>query len=398
MDAENSNKALNKDELKNKSSSYQSETEASKEKSATEEVSQILTTFSASVSDFGTASKSFEMTSSTHNVIKSHTENMLADEQTDQGCHEHSSPPISSSSSSSSDEDEDESEAESSELDEEECNRRRSQCIGEMTTIEKQFMDIRDQLYRERHTQITKKLNEVNSGTAPEYLQQVQALEKSKQIRLQVSDLQRRLRVESLQTVLEADKKANTQHLNNEKKMLTEQIQSEFDEKIHRLEEDRNNVDLSTELFAIEDFDIKMGKKLKRKEESEQVFSFGPTKRRKKPVTVTGPYIVYMLKDADIVDDWTAIKMALSMSQRHKNTSKGFKKRLPCRYEDGKLIYAGKHFQQGQLVAIKNGDTTTRGTIVGISHSDVLVKQTNGTKSKLHFHQLQRGKYSLQHR
>ena len=30
--------------------------------------------------------------------------------------------------------------------------------------------------------------------------------------------------------------------------------------------------------------------------------------RRKKPVTVSGPYIVYMLKDVDVIDDWTAIK------------------------------------------------------------------------------------------
>ena len=30
--------------------------------------------------------------------------------------------------------------------------------------------------------------------------------------------------------------------------------------------------------------------------------------RRRKPVTVTGPYIVYMLKDMDIISDWTTIK------------------------------------------------------------------------------------------
>ena len=30
--------------------------------------------------------------------------------------------------------------------------------------------------------------------------------------------------------------------------------------------------------------------------------------RRRKPVTVTGPYIVYMLKDVDIIEDWTTIK------------------------------------------------------------------------------------------
>ena len=30
--------------------------------------------------------------------------------------------------------------------------------------------------------------------------------------------------------------------------------------------------------------------------------------RRRKPITVTGPYIVYMLKDVDIIEDWTTIK------------------------------------------------------------------------------------------
>ena len=30
--------------------------------------------------------------------------------------------------------------------------------------------------------------------------------------------------------------------------------------------------------------------------------------RRRRPVTVTGPYLVYMLKDIDIIDDWTVVK------------------------------------------------------------------------------------------
>ena len=39
--------------------------------------------------------------------------------------------------------------------------------------------------------------------------------------------------------------------------------------------------------------------------------------RRKKPVTVTGPYIVYMLSEPNIIDDWTTIKKSLS-GQRKK--------------------------------------------------------------------------------
>lgn len=32
--------------------------------------------------------------------------------------------------------------------------------------------------------------------------------------------------------------------------------------------------------------------------------------RRRKPVPVSGPYIVYMLKDSDILEDWTQIRKA----------------------------------------------------------------------------------------
>lgn len=39
--------------------------------------------------------------------------------------------------------------------------------------------------------------------------------------------------------------------------------------------------------------------------------------RRKKPVTVTGPYIVYMLYDSEIIDDWTQIKKSLTQRKIH---------------------------------------------------------------------------------
>ena len=29
------------------------------------------------------------------------------------------------------------------------------------------------------------------------------------------------------------------------------------------------------------------------------------------------PYVVYMLRDVDIIDDWTAIKKALKQSEKH---------------------------------------------------------------------------------
>ena len=49
---------------------------------------------------------------------------------------------------------------------------------------------------------------------------------------------------------------------------------------------------------------------------SQQGSNSSTDRKRKKPTTVAGPYIVYMLREPDIVDDWTMIKKALTASKR----------------------------------------------------------------------------------
>ena len=61
---------------------------------------------------------------------------------------------------------------------------------------------------------------------------------------------------------------------------------------------------------------------------------FSPDRRRK-PVSVTGPYIVYMLKDGDIIEDWTAIKkVCVSSSRSYTQVSSS---RLPFSYGLGDI-------------------------------------------------------------
>lgn len=81
-------------------------------------------------------------------------------------------------------------------------------------------------------------------------------------------------------------------------------IKSDLEEKIRRLEEDRNN-DFTSELW--------LETALKRKNKK-SIDLFGD--KKKKPVTVSGPYLVYMLNDVDIVEDWTVIKKALAAPKR----------------------------------------------------------------------------------
>lgn len=86
----------------------------------------------------------------------------------------------------------------------------------------------------------------------------------------------------------------------SEKLLAKDMIHEELMDKIRRLEEDRHNVDISWADWGTNARTSKVR---------------GPG--RKKAVTVSGPYIVYMLADEEIIDDWKIIRKALKKSPTH---------------------------------------------------------------------------------
>ncbi|XP_069948309.1 breast cancer metastasis-suppressor 1-like protein isoform X4 [Cherax quadricarinatus] len=148
----------------------------------------------------------------------------------------------------------------SSELDEEECDRRRGEYLTDLSDLERQFSLLREQLYRERVTQVEAKLDEVRVGEATEYLMPLEELQEALRVRLEVACILRQLRLQNISNKHEAELLASKQNF-----------------------EGSNS---STD------------------------------RKKKKPTTVAGPYIVYMLREPDIVDDWTTIKKALTASKR----------------------------------------------------------------------------------
>ncbi len=83
-------------------------------------------------------------------------------------------------------------------------------------------------------------------------------------------------------------------------------MKADLEEKIRLLEEDKHNVDFSSGLWEQSSFN-----RAKRRKAD----PLDPD-RRKKPVTVTGPFIVYMLEETDIMNDWAIIKKALSQRKK----------------------------------------------------------------------------------
>jgi len=228
------------------------------------------------------------------NEIESGSDN---EEQEDQNVDKKSSGEESSEDGSGSD---------SSDLDDvEDCEKRREEYIEDLSELENQFTILREQLYRERLTQIEAKLSEVRVGRAIEYIQPLEELQENMRIQIEVGSILRQYRQDNINCKFEAEELASKQNYESEKQLVYDMVKADLEEKLRRLEEDKNNVDFSTGLWE----------QSTRRNRKRKLDPIDPDRRRK-PVTVSGPYIVYMLQEADIVEDWTLIKKSL-VSQKN---------------------------------------------------------------------------------
>ncbi|XP_012256312.1 breast cancer metastasis-suppressor 1-like protein isoform X1 [Athalia rosae] len=186
----------------------------------------------------------------------------------------------------------------SSEMDEDECERRRTECMENLVDLERQFTLLKEQyahrLYRERITQVDTKLGEVKIGKSEEYLVPLERLKENMKTKTEVAGILKQYRLQNIHNKYLAEEQAALQNFQSEKELIWDYFHSELQEKIRRLEEDRNNVDIHADLWL-----NSSGRRRR-----------GHTERRR-AVSVAGPYIVYMLNDADILEDWAVIKKSL---------------------------------------------------------------------------------------
>ncbi|XP_073461335.1 breast cancer metastasis-suppressor 1 isoform X2 [Lithobates pipiens] len=204
-----------------------------------------------------------------------------------------------------------ETEEESSDMDDMDCERRRNECIDEMCQLEKQFSELKEKLFKERLNQLKAKLEEVSSGRAMEYINPLADLQKNMKIRIEVAGIYKGFCLDVIKHRYECELQGAKQHLESEKVLLFDNMQCELLERIQRLEEDRQSIDISSEWWDEE---------LRSKRSRKKWDPFRSEKKRRVPL-VSGPYIVYMLRDLDILEDWTAIKKAKAAVSPQKRKS-----------------------------------------------------------------------------
>lgn len=194
---------------------------------------------------------------------------------------------------------ENEDSSSSSELDEEESERRKAIIMNDMTELEKQFINLREQLYQARRERVISKLDEVKAGKAPEYLQPLEDLQDQMRIRTEVAGILKDLRLKNIRCQYDAEQLAATQNFDSEKRAIIDNIRFDIEEKLRHLDEDRNALDYTE--TPVEHFGLTRD------------HLFLPDRRRK-PVSISGPYIIYMLREHEIMEDHALIRKAIQIA------------------------------------------------------------------------------------
>lgn len=131
----------------------------------------------------------------------------------------------------------------------------------------------------------------------------LQQLNDNMNSRKEVAEVLKNYRMENIRHKFESEEQAALQHFESEKQLSKDTLFDELMEKIRRLEEDRHNVDLSWDDWG--------GRNMRPNKVR------GPG--RKKAVTVTGPFIVYMLREEEIIEDWNLIRKALNQQREYQS-------------------------------------------------------------------------------
>ncbi|KAF6016983.1 BRMS1L [Bugula neritina] len=146
------------------------------------------------------------------------------------------------------------SETESSEVDEFTIEHRKSECIADGQELEQAFQLVKNLLYEEKMKKIDNKLDALKEETAQEYLQPIKQLNEDYKQALKICDILKDLRLKLVEVQYDSEVLAAHQNTENEKRLLYDSVRAELEEKIRRLEEDRHNVDINSDLWESQAF------------------------------------------------------------------------------------------------------------------------------------------------
>lgn len=270
-----------------------------------------------------------------------------------------------------------------SEYDEEIDDKRKTCCVEDIAVLEKYFTELKSSLHREKMADIDRRLEAVKDSSSQEYLQQLQDLEKVLDQRQMLADMKYKSKLAYIQACYEVELDTAEKQLEAEKLATRERIEHDIKDKIIQLQEEI----VATELNEVEGWGSPH-KKRKRLE-------FSQPEKRKKPSSVSGPYIVYMLKEIDILEDVKMIRK--SWVSKVTDTQRRYAADNNITIQGDKLLVNNYSLTVGSRLFLKNTTTqdTHKATVATISHNKITVIREDESRATVSLNSLQTGLFSI---
>lgn len=85
-------------------------------------------------------------------------------------------------------------------------------CVCPTANLEKQFIILKEQLYKEKMSQVDQQLLEIRGGRSQEYLAPLQRLVDNMNSRKEVAEILKNFRIENIRNKFESELQASRQH------------------------------------------------------------------------------------------------------------------------------------------------------------------------------------------
>jgi len=354
------------------------------------------------------------------------------------------SPHESEDSAVASDEDEEDQETEEDEEDESGNEGYSDQKQGYKNRADRGgYTEMKEQIYQDKLHHYKSQLEELQSGTLPEYTKKLKRLEGTYRERMRICAVIRDLEVDMVEQDFMNEKRSAAREYEEQKVYLRDQLIHELEEKQRMIEAERHNMELTGDTMDIKPISKRT---LRRRVHDTGGAASGYGRGDKagrgggggggrggngngngngKPVSLVS--INFLLDDSEVHDDLKIINENVGAFQSGSKAagaggatgtdglggcgnassastsssggpSSGYNHR-DTRIEEGKLFYEKRWFRRGQSVQVETKTEKFPAMISAIGTEDILVrKASDNTKIRIYLTWLQKGKYLLKRR
>ncbi|OAC97648.1 hypothetical protein MUCCIDRAFT_186003 [Mucor lusitanicus CBS 277.49] len=183
--------------------------------------------------------------------------------------------------------------------------KRRKEMTSIMEDLNKDFLKKRERLYTEKLHAINQELKSAHQDTHPSYLDGVKDLEAMRRKTIRDGVLFREYQNEVTDNQFQLEIYQAEEEYTAEIQDIREKLFASLDEKRRKLKEEKDNCDLAYDVIL--ESQSRLHKRNLRKREKEH-----PESKSSKKKQLTGPALVFKLKDDDILSDIQAMRNGLS--------------------------------------------------------------------------------------